>query len=452
LGALYAGSGKIRAAGRCFRKAIEASPQTVLARSNLAITCNYRSDWSPEQVRDAHIEIFRSFGPPADDHANEPDPHRRLRVGYYCAEFRFGPPAFFLPPMLKCHNRDQFEVFCYSSTNKPDEYTAKLSAMADHWRDLREMDDSQAAEQIRADQIDVLVDRTGHFEHGRPSLFALGAAPVQVSLPGYPATTGVPGMGYRITDAYADPPGMTEHLHTETLFRLPNCFACYAPPERAPDVTPLPTLRNGYVTFGCFQKREKITGAAIALWSEILAAVPGSRLTFHHLFSGIQEVPREFRRAIEAVFRKRGVEADRLSWTGGQPLHEHLESVASADIALDTYPYNGMTTTCECLWMGVPVLTRAGRAHVSRVGVSYLSNVGLFDWIAASDREYVDLAVRHAVNLPALEKTRRNLRSAMRASPLTDAPSFTANLESAFRAMWRSWCARRTGAASAAAM
>ena len=205
----------------------------------------------------------------------------------------------------------------------------------------------------------------------------------------------------------------------------------------------MPALRNGYITFGCFQKRQKITAAIIELWACILAALPGSRLKFHHLFSGIQEVPREFRRGIEAVFRKRGVGAERISWAGGQPHYEHLESVASVDIALDTFPYNGMTTTCECLWMGVPVATRAGDAHFSRVGLSYLSNVGLFDWVAASDEEYVALAVRHAEDLHELAKTRLNLRSAVRASPLTDAHSYTRKLEGAFRTMWHSWCSRR---------
>ena len=443
LGSLYARAGRIRAADRSFRKAIALDPERLLFRSNLAVNCNYRSDLSHEQIRDAHIEIFRSLGPPAGDHANEPAPHRRLRVGYYSSEFRFGPPAFFLPAILKYHDRAQFEIFCYSNTQKLDEYTTKLRCLADHWRDVREMDDGQLTQQVRADGIDVLVDRTGHFEHGRPGLFSRGAAPVQVSLPGYPATTGVPGIGYRITDAYADPPGMTDHLHTEVLFRLPDCFACYTPAERSPEVTQLPALRNGYITFGCFQKRQKITAAMIGLWARILAALPGSRLKFHHLFSGVEEVPRELRRGIEAVFRKRGVGAERISWAGGQPHYEHLESVASVDIALDTFPYNGMTTTCECLWMGVPVATRAGDAHVSRVGMSYLSNVGLFDWVAASDEEYVALAVRHAEDLPELAKTRLNLRSAMRASPLTDAHSYTRNLEGAFRTMWHSWCSRQ---------
>jgi protein O-GlcNAc transferase len=446
LGALYGGVGKVPGAIRCFTRAVDLDPQSLFLRSNLAVILNYRGDLSPEQVRDRHLDLFQHLGRETAGHANESDPARKLRVGYYSADFRFRPPAFFIPPLLEHHNRNQFVIFCYSNTQYEDEYTEKMRRLADYWRDVRDLDDRQAADLVRADRIDILVDRTGHFERGRPGLFSLSPAPVQVSLPGYPATTGVPGIQYRITDGYADPPGTTEHLHSETLVRLPHSFACYRPADRTPEITPLPALRNGYVTFGCFQKREKITGRMLGLWAQILAASPDSRILFHHLFSGIREVPREFRRTIERFFTRRGVTPERVQWVGQLAHYAHVESIANVDIALDTFPYNGMTTTCECLWMGVPVVTLAGRAHVSRVGLSYLHNAGLGDWVASTQDEYKEIALRQAGDLARLERTRRELRIALKKSPLLDAATYTRDLEDAFRWMWGEWLRqRRTG-------
>lgn len=440
LGSMYGGTGKIRAGARCFRQAIILDPANTVFRSNLAVIQNYRSDLSPEQICDSHRELFSPFSqlPPA--HQNSPDPDRLLRVGYFSADFRFRPPAFFLPSLLAHHDRSRFVIFCYSNTQYEDVYTEKMRNSSDHWRDIQQADDDQLATLVRQDGIDILVDRTGHFERGRPGLFARVPAPVQVSLPGYPATTGIPGMHYRITDGYADPPGMTEHLHTETLARLPQCFACYSPPDASPGVTPLPAISAGHVTFGCFQKREKISVRMLDIWARVLAAVPGSRLVFHHLFSGIHAVPDEFRLAIGRFFWKRGIDPARIAWVGRLPHREHLESLAQVDIALDTYPYNGMTTTCESLWMGVPVVTLAGRAHVSRVGLSYLTNGGMADWVAHTDEEYLSIAVSRAKDLEGLAKTRRGLRASMLASPLTDPRAYSRAVEAAYRTMWHSWC------------
>jgi protein O-GlcNAc transferase len=440
LGTLYSGLGRIRAGSECFSKAVKIEPYSCAFKSNLAVSLNYRQDLRPAHVSDAHVALFATLGSPAKNHTNDPDPLRRLRIGYYSADCCFSPTAFFLPSLLRYHDHSAFEVHCYSNTKSADENTKNMRLLADHWREVQHLDDNELYELICKDGIDILIDRTGHFGGGRPALFARSPAAVQASLPGYPATTGVPGIGYRFTDNYADPPEVTDHLHSERLVRLAHCFACYAPPSKAPKVTPLPALRNHFVTFGCFQKRDKITPGMLELWARILLAVPNSRLVFHHLFGGIKDVSAEFRVPIERIFNRAGVDPKRLEWVGSQPHYQHLESIAQADIALDTFPYNGMTTTCECLWMGVPVVTWSGKTHCSRVGLSYLTNVGLSPWVASTANEYIAIAVTNAGALSKLRRIRSGLRQMMLDSPLTDAPAYTRAVEDAYRALWRSWC------------
>jgi tetratricopeptide (TPR) repeat protein len=435
LGTLYASLGRGPAAERCFRRAIQLEPGDAQFRSNLAISLLFRPDLSPEQVAQGHRDLFAEL--PRQATAALRRGGGPLRIGYFSADFRLRPLAFFLPSLLRHRNCEEFVTFWYSNTHREDEHTAGMKGMTDYWRNIRDLDDPAAATAIRADGIDILVDCAGHFEGGRPGLFALSPAPVQVALLGYPCTSGVPGIGWRIVDAVTDPPGETDHLHTETLVRLRGPYACYAPPADCPEVAVLPAKRNGYVTFGCVQKREKITLRTLEVWAAVLKRVPESRLTFHHYFGRSEGAAREFRAPIERIFERRGVSRERLGWISGLPHYDHLRALSEFDIALDTYPFNGMVTTCDCLWMGVPVVTRAGAAHVGRVGASFLARIGAGDWVVGSDDEFLEIAAALASDLQALERIRKGLRSHMRASDLMDGNAYAAEVESALRDIWR---------------
>jgi len=289
---------------------------------------------------------------------------------------------------------------------------------------------------IRNDQIDILVDLAGHTANNHMLLFAKKPAPVQVTYLGYPNTTGLPTMDYRITDEWADPIGQTEHLHTEELTRLPKSFLCYKPPENAPEVLSLPALSKGNVTFGSFNNRSKVTPETVKIWSAILKAVLNSRLILKSKALNDKETCQVLRE----MFFENGVSPEQIELVGYLPFEQHLRLYNRIDIGLDTFPYNGTTTTCEAMWMGVPVIALAGESHASRVGVSLLSNVGLSELIAESTEDYIKKAVTLADNLDKLQDLRANLRPLMARSPLMDATGFTRSLEAAYRKMWKRWC------------
>jgi predicted O-linked N-acetylglucosamine transferase (SPINDLY family) len=302
-----------------------------------------------------------------------------------------------------------------------------------NWRDIRALSDDGAADLIRRDRIDILVDTGGHTGANRLMIFARKPAPVQITWLGYPDTTGLRSIDYRITDSIADPRGLTDALYSEQLIRL-HSFLCYQPPDYTPAPGPPPALRNGFVTFGSFNNFMKLSPGTIAAWAEILNAVPGSCLMLKHRGSH----DRAARDAFPAFFESHGIARERIVITLQMPAHNlHLESYNEIDIALDPWPYNGTTTSCEALAMGVPFVTLAGRSHVARVGVSLLTQVGLADWIAASAEEYVRLAIRKAAGLDALAEIRRRLPARLAASPLGDVGQFVDALEELYRSVAR---------------
>ena len=298
--------------------------------------------------------------------------------------------------------------------------------------------DERVADKVWENKIDILVDLAGHTAGNRLRVFARKPAPVQVSYLGYPGSTGLSEMDYRLTDSLADPPGKTELLHSEKLLRLPVCNWCFNEPDDAPMVGPLPAYAAGSICFGTFNNFTKASPAIMDMWAAILNAVPSSRLIMK--FRGLGE--KSVRQQIHQCFASRGVRAERLEIRGHEPNPvSHLKAYNEVDIALDTFPYHGTTTTCEAMWMGVPVVTLAGSSHVSRVGVSLLSSVGLPEMIAQTPQQYVEIAVGLARDLPRLADLRLTLRPRMRASPLMDAPRFARDIEAAYRQMWRIWCA-----------
>ncbi len=362
-------------------------------------------------------------------------PHNQaapVRVGYVSADFCAHAVANFIIPVLQAHDRARVTCFCFSNVAHPDAATERMRQMLDHWHDISKLNDDQAAALIKEQQIDVLVDLSGHTSDNRLLVFARQPAPVQVTYLGYADTTGLAAMDYRITDDFADPPGVADQLHTEKLVRIAPCFLCYQPVEEAPATGNPPARQSGHVTFGSFNDLSKITADIIAIWSEILKRNPGSKLLLKTKGLG-DKLGREL---LYAAFAAHGIAPERIECKGlVKGTSNHLEWYNRVDIALDTFPYHGTTTTCETLWMGVPVVTLAGTRHAARVGVSILTCVGLEDCIAKTPEEYIAVASRLAGDIEALSELRRGLRPRMAASPLMDKVAFVAKLESAYEKM-----------------
>jgi predicted O-linked N-acetylglucosamine transferase (SPINDLY family) len=351
---------------------------------------------------------------------------------------------FLMEPVLAEHDRSAVELFLYSTSRTADDVTRRIESYATGWRNVSEMTDIQAAEQIENDGIDILVDLSGHTAGNRLGIFALKPAPVQATYCGYPNSTGLTQIDYRISDCYSDPPGATEALHSEVIWRLAPGFLCYRPPEYAGPVSTLPALQSGHISFGCFAGRQKITEAQVAAWAEILLRASGSRLILKCSAFSDPAIAAEVRSRLEQL----GVAPGRVEILGHSKRADHIWTHKSVDLVLDTFPYNGTITTCEALWMGAPVVTLAGRTHVSRVGVSLLGRLGLEDWIAHSWPEYVDIAVASTSDLAGLAELRASLRERFRHSSIGDPRPVTRALEEAYRGMWGRWLAQQRSTAS----
>jgi len=378
----------------------------------------------------------RGLGRQAARAAHERRPDRRINVGYLSPDFKRHSVACFFEPLLAAHDRRRFKVFCYSNVSYPDAVTRRIQGLCEEWRDISRVDDDWAADRLRADRIDILVDLAGHTGEGRALLFARKPAPVQVTWLGYPNTTGLAAVDYRLTDAVADPEGSTDRFYVEKLVRLGNGFLCYGPPSESPEIGELPLLRAGHVTFGCFNNLAKLTPSMIALWAGLLGALPGARLKLKSF--GLKG--ESARRWIREEFSGHGVGPDRLELCGPQEsFASHLAQYGDVDIALDVFPYNGAATTCEALWLGVPVVTLAGPTHVSRVGASILSRVGLSELVAESAEEYLEKALQLARDAGRLRTLRATMRERMKGSALLDARDFARSIETAYGGMLDRW-------------
>jgi protein O-GlcNAc transferase len=446
LGNALKDQGKLEAAFTAFRRALELEPDFAMAHSNLLLNFHYGSQCDPDSLFREHQRWGQQHAVClANDtraHTNDRNQNRRLRVGYLSPDFRAHSVAFFIETVLATHDRHKFEVYCYASVTRPDAVTHRLRNLSDKWRDVARLADKEVSELIRRDEIDILVDLAGHTAGNRLLVFARKPAPVQVAYLGYPDTTGLATIDYRLTDAWADPPGETDSFHTETLVRLANGFLCYQPPPEAPAIRPRTAPSSGHeITFGCFNNASKVNARVIALWAQILKAIPQARL----VMKALKLEDAETRQYLAERFQRTGVKQGRVEILAPESsLHQHLDQYNSVDIALDTFPYNGTTTTCEALWMGVPVITLAGTMHAGRVGVSILSHVGLSELIADSPETYVGLAVDLASDPNRLRELRHGLRERMVASPLCDAQGFTLDLEAAYRQMWTKYCEAST--------
>jgi protein O-GlcNAc transferase len=438
LGNRYLDQGRPELTVDCYRQALAVDPEDVLTRANLLFALNFDYRPSPEEIFREHAEFGRRHGTAIEAVPAHPGGKRPLRIGYVSGDFCSHPVSSFFEPVLACHSRDEFEIVLYSNTSKEDAVTERLRRLSGAWpwRNVTGASDEEAAQMVRDDGIDILVDLAGHTGENRLDIFAHKPAPVQATWLGYPNTTGIPAFDYRLTDAVADPPGLTDHLHTERLVRLPRGFLCYLPPregnEAAPEVAPAPSLETGAIAFGSCSKPLKWNPEVIRVWAAILRRIPGSRLLLHHSTNSRDG----FRTFLYEQFFAHGVAPDRIEILGSVESDQHWNWFHEVDLALDPFPYNGTSGTCETLWMGVPVIALAGRTHVSRVGASILSALDLESLIAATPGEYVDIAVRLASDPGELARLRAGMRERMMRSPLMDAPGFTRSLEDAYRWMW----------------
>ena len=358
-----------------------------------------------------------------------PAKSNRLRLGYVSGDFCAHAVACFFEPVLAAHDRARFEVFCYDNGAHADDTSARLRASAEHWRPIGAMGDADAAALVRADGIDILVDLSGHTARNRLLVFARKPAPLQLTWLGYGATTGMRAFDYRITDGVADPPALSEAHYVERLIRLPAGQWCYRPSDPSQPAGRFPALA-GHVTYGVFNRMDKVTDFMIGLWAEVLAAVPRSRLFMRGVSEGEPQV------ALLARFAGAGCYPGRIDLRVRVPASEYWGSYRAADIAFDTYPYNGVTTTCESLWMGIPVISLAGQFGVARCGASLLTMVGLAELVAANAEAYVRIAVDLGRDQARLGTLRHGLRDRMLRSSLMDARTQAGRLESAYLGAW----------------
>jgi protein O-GlcNAc transferase len=439
LGHALKARGEIAEAIGAYRRAVELKPSFAEAHSNLVFTLSYHPEVDGAMIREElrgwnerHAEPLKGC---IQAHLNDRDADRRIRVGYVSPDFCQHVVGRNLVPLFKNHDPATVEIFCYANVTRADGLTEEFRKYAHVWRDIARLTDGQAAEVIREDRIDILVDLVLHTAGNRLGIFAREPAPVQVTFAGYPGSTGVETIDYRLTDPYLDPPGVNDGFYSEKSVRLRDSFWCYDPLVAEVDVGALPALSRGCVTFGCLNNFWKVNEGVVRLWGKVLGRVADSRL--------LVLVPEgRAREGVLNVLSGEGIDAQRVEFVGKRSRLDYLQTYRRIDIGLDTFPYNGHSTSLDSFWMGVPVITLVGRTVVGRAGVSQLTNLGLGELIAETAEEYVGIAARLAGDLRRLAGIRGNLRGSMGRSRLMDGKGFAESVEAAYRELWGEWCGK----------
>ncbi|KAL9227710.1 hypothetical protein vseg_003364 [Gypsophila vaccaria] len=443
LGVLYRDAGDISRAIEAYEQCLKIDPDSRNAGQNRLLAMNYINEGDDDKLYEAHRDWGRRFMRLYSQYTswdNPKDPERPLIVGYVSPDFFTHSVSYFIEAPLAHHDYARYKVIVYSAVVKADAKTLrfreKVIKRGGIWRDIYGIDEKKVAQMVREDKVDILVELTGHTANNKLGTMACRPAPLQVTWIGYPNTTGLPTIDYRITDALADPPD-TSQKHVEELVRLPNSFLCYTPSPEAGPISAAPAVGNSFVTFGSFNNLAKITPKVLRVWAKILCAVPNSRLVVKCKPFCCDSIRHRFLSTLEQL----GVEPARVDLL---PLillnHDHMQAYALMDISLDTFPYAGTTTTCESLYMGVPCVTMAGNVHAHNVGVSLLKSVGLGSLVAKSEDEYVQLAIQLATDMTALSNLRMTMRDLMAKSPVCNGANFTVGLEEIYRNIWRRYC------------
>jgi protein O-GlcNAc transferase len=441
LGGVLKDIGRLAEASETLDRALAIDPDSVLAHNNLLFIHNYMADLPAEQLlanAKRFGEVAARLAQPRMNWQNPPDPQRVLRVGFVSGDLSGHPVGFFLEGVLAAltsRPAGRLELFAYPTFTCDDATSTRLRACCKGWHSAVGLSDKALAQRITDDGIDILIDLSGHTAHNRLTMFAWKPAPVQVSWLGYFATTGVAAIDYFIADPWTLTPDQ-EINFSEQIWRLPDTRLCFTAPTEDVVVGPLPALANGYVTFGSFNNLSKMNDAVVALWARVLNAVPDSRLFLKYQQLGEASVRQNTRER----FAAHGIKPERLTLESYASRSSYLATYQRVDIALDPFPFPGGTTTAEALWMGIPVLTLAGKRFLSRQGVGLLTNAGLPDWIAADAHDYLARAVSHAGDLHRLAALRRGLRQQMLDSPVFDASRFAQHFETALLGMWHKWC------------
>jgi predicted O-linked N-acetylglucosamine transferase (SPINDLY family) len=432
--------GRTRECVTLCRESLGRSPGNKALLNTLANALNYVPGASNEETLAAHRafgDALMSRSPPMPRFANSRDPERTLKVGLLSNDFRRHSVAYFIEPLLEHLSRSRTRVLCYSTTTHPDAVTQRLRARADGWRDVASLSPASLAAGIRSDAVDILIETSGLTARHRLDAVALGCAPVQVTFCGYPNTTGLSRVHARWVDSITDPTG-AERWSVEPLARLDPCFLCYRPPEEQPGDTAPEREGRGPMVFGSFNATYKLNHELFTLWARVLNSTPGSVLAIKTFELSDPRMKADLSSRLSSA----GIASNRFRLLDPAPsFADHLLAYRSVDVALDTFPYAGTTTTLEALWMGVPVVTLAGRAHAGRVGASLLSAIGAPQWIAREEAEYIQKAAALAADATTLAETRRSLRQRVRTSIVCDGPLFAERMERSLRDMWRRWCA-----------
>ena len=468
LGMVLKDQGQLDEAIAAFRRAITVKPNYPDAHSNLILTIYNHPGHDAETIGKEQRDWNQQHAAPSkgfiEPHSNDPNPHRRLRIGYVSRDLRNHVVGRYLMPLFEHHDRTQFELCCYSGVRRPDHVTECFRSLAGLWRSTVGLGDQQLAELIRKDGVDILVDLSLHTAGNRLRTFARQPAPVQVSYAAYPGSTELEAIEYRISDRYleagaseipsagsgqapiqsseigaarpSDLPSSISHLRPAERVFLLDSFWCFDPRGADLPVGALPATESKTVTFGCLNNFCKVNDRVLALWARILERVEGSRLL-------LLSPAGSHRERTLARLRQLGLDGSRVEFVAPKPWHEYLELYHRVDVGLETFPYNGHTTSLDAFWMGVPVPGMVGELPVGRAGLSHLMNLGLPELVAGSEEEYVNLVVKLTEDLSRLAELRRTLRSRMEASVLMDAPRYAHNIETAYRAMWRQWCAQK---------
>jgi predicted O-linked N-acetylglucosamine transferase (SPINDLY family) len=425
-------------------EAAEASFEALLALngadartfSSLLCELNYDLRFTPAALYSRH----RQFGAMVESHVepilrtplrqNSAEADRKLRIGYVSADFNTHPVARFMEPVFRNHNRSRFEIFCYSCGEKTDAQTDIFKHFCNSWIESGALSDQALCQRIRNDGIDILVDLSGHSAGNRLTALALKPAPLQITYLGFPNTTGLSSIDYRITDSIADPPGESR-VHSEALFHLDECFCCYSPPPSAPEVGPLPADTTGTITFGSTHTLARLNNRVIDLWSAVLHAAPNSQLlVFRTTLRGVAAA------RLRDRFEQNGIASERIIMRNTTPARGHLAVYDEIDIMLDTLPWSGHASACEALWMGVPIVTLSGDRFAGRMVTSVLSALGLTNCIAKSSGEFIEKSCALAATRDTLRQLRQTLRTIVASNILCNGPKFTAGLESAYLRMW----------------